>query len=255
MSDGASGHSELEPSLLTAQALIEWRGGVKGHVPESVILTHQESLFRALMPRLRTRAVEGLFPRLRLLPGSDGSIGVAGGIGVGGPATAMAVEELAAVGVRRIVMVDVAAGIVDSTDHDVVLVTDAIAADGTSRHYLPGAVDIIAGNNTLLGALSQALHESDRQRGAMLTPAGRVASTDAPFRETAALIADFRARGAIAIDMECAAFYASAAAAGVEAAAAVVIGDVLEDDVWRGPDVSIRGELLRVADVVQRVLA
>src|SRR6187402_1026905 len=126
----------LEPSLLTAKALIDWRGKVP-RLPQDVILTHQQWLFSALAPRLRAGKVTGLFPQVRLLPGTGGRIALAGRIGVGGPATAMTVEELAVAGVKRIVMVDVAASITEGfVTGDVLVVEVAVIADGTSRRYV-----------------------------------------------------------------------------------------------------------------------
>jgi uridine phosphorylase len=248
---------ELAPSLLTAKQLIAWRGA-HGSLPEAVILTHQESLFSALAPRLRARRINGLFPLLRLLPGSSGRIAVAGRIGVGGPATAMAVEELAAAGARRIVMIDVAASISDAlVADDVFVAEDALAADGTSRHYLAPDTEIApAGINlfaTLLAALQNA--ERGRSQGQRRVSWGRIASVDTPFRETAALLESFRAREARLIDMETAALFAASAAVGIEAAALLVVGDQILD-AWQPPanPASLRSRLLDVTEVAKAVL-
>lgn len=246
----AEGH-QLPPSLLTAGALIAWRAKSLGPVPHSVILTHQESLFRALAPRLRSKRRPGLQPQLRFLPGTHDRLAAAGRLGVGGPAMAMAVEELAAIGVRRIVTVDVAASIdADRLAGDVVLVESAIAADGTARHYLPAGAEHAVCDAGLLGRIEAAL-----RNGGILATSQRVWSTDAPFRETAGLIAFYRGQGAVAVDMETAAFYASAAALGVEAASVLVIADTLIDE-WRPPadPDAVRVKLAQVADIVRQML-
>ncbi len=246
----------LEPSLLTAQGLIAWRGGAPNRVPEAVILTHQESLFRALAPRFRAKRISGLFPQLRVLPGSDGRIALAGRIGVGGPATAMAVEELAAAGVRRIVMVDVAASISDGfVEGDVLVVEEAVATDGTSRHYLQSDTELVSGDAGLFARLLAALQHFDKARDQKLTSHGRVASTDAPFRETATLLDSFRKHKARLVDMETAALLASAAAVGVEAASLLVAGDRILDT-WQPPvhRQALQARLVEVANIAKAVL-
>jgi uridine phosphorylase len=246
------------PSLLSAKDLIAWRGGVPTHVPEAVILTHQESLFFALRPRLVRPRIRGLFPQLCVMPGSDRRVAVAGRIGVGAPATAMAVEELAAAGVNRIVMVDVAASITEGlAAGDLLVVETALAADGTSRRYLAAGTEVVAGDVGLFATLRAALQNPDQDRAYEQHEAswGRVASTDAPFRETAALLDSFRAQQARLVDMETAALFASAAACGVRAAALLVVGDQLLDE-WKPPPdrKALQARLLGAATVARAVL-
>ena len=92
----------LQPGLLTARKMLEWRRNTgrmgRIRVPDSVILTHQASLFKALTPRLRGSRQRGLFCELYVLSARGGRLGIAGNFGVGGPPTAIAVEELASVG-------------------------------------------------------------------------------------------------------------------------------------------------------------
>jgi uridine phosphorylase len=246
------------PSLMSAKDLIAWRGGVSAAMPKNVILTHQESLFSALRARLGGRRVRGLFPQLYVLPRSDGRIAVAGRTGVGAPATAMAVEELAAAGVKRIVMVDVAASIAEGfIAGDLMAVETALPADGTSRRYLAAGTELVAGSVGLFATLRRALQNAEMDRGEEQRRAssGRVASTDAPFRETVALLDSFRAQEARLVDMETAALFASAAACGVEAAALLVVGDQLLGKWTPPPDrKAIHARLLDTVKVARAVL-
>jgi uridine phosphorylase len=63
---------------------------------------------------------------------------------------------------------------------------------------------------------------------------GRVWSTDAPYRETAAEVLKYRSRDAMLVDMETAAFLAAGSALGVETASLLVAADTLHDD-WQPP--------------------
>ena len=240
----------LEPALLTAAMMLEWRRN-RGQLdaveaPRSVLLTHQLSLFRALTPRFRSRAMRGIFPELRPLPRANGRVGIAGNIGVGGPATAMAVEELAAIGVSRIVAVDVAGSIEAAlTSGSVVVATEAWCGDGTSPHYAFGE-SIVQPANRLAITVSDALTAAGIEATGVT-----VWSTDAPFRETASGVERWHAAGAALVDMETAALYASSAALGVEAAAILVVADELATG-WQPPTdmAAIQATLRRIAAVV-----
>jgi uridine phosphorylase len=223
----------LQPGLLTARKMLDWRrntgrlGRIKA--PEAAILTHQASLFKALTPRLRGGRQKGLFCDLYVLGARSGRLGIVGNFGVGGPPTAVAVEELAAIGVGEIVCVDLAASLyAEVPTGTIVLVSDAVCEDGTSKHYVPGAKEIAVAD-VLSGRLAATLATRD-----IPFTAGRVWSTDAPYRETAPEVLKYRSRDAVLVDMETAAFLAAGSALGVETASLLVAADTLFDD-WQPP--------------------
>jgi purine-nucleoside phosphorylase len=215
----------LQPGLLTARKMLDWRRSTgrlgQIHVPAGVILTHQASLFKALTPRFGGSRQRGLFCELYVTGRGRRSLGIAGNFGVGGAPTAVVVEELAAVGVQQIVSVDLAASLyADVPSGTIILVSDAVCEDGTSKHYVP---------EELSGRLASALANRD-----IGFAAGRVWSTDAPYRETAQEVLKYRSRDAVLVDMETAAFLAAGSALGVETASLLVAADTLYDD-WQPP--------------------
>jgi uridine phosphorylase len=215
--------------LLTARRLLAWRGGGRlPRLPEAAILTHQTTLFRRLAPRFGRRGGSGIAAETYAMRGTRGQVVVVGGLGVGAPATAIAVEELAVAGVRRLIGVDIA-GSLDAGvgSGDAVLVEAALALDGTSPHY--AADDLVRPRTALADALAGELRAAS-----VPFAAGVVWSTDAPYRETPSLIEAQRGRGAVLVDMETAALFAVAAAVGIEAAAVLVAADELFDG-WRPP--------------------
>jgi uridine phosphorylase len=224
---------ELQPGLLTARRMLEWRRNTgrlqRIRAPDCVILTHQASLFRALAPRFGRGRQTGLFCDLRVLGAQHGRLGIAGNFGIGGPVTAAVVEELAEIGVREIVAVDLAASLyAEVASGTIVLVSDAAIGDGTSSHYLPNTSEIEVSGD-LSGRLASALASRD-----VGFSAGRVWSTDAVYRETAAEVRKYRASDSVLVDMESAAFLAAGAALGVETASLLVAADTLYDD-WQPP--------------------
>jgi uridine phosphorylase len=241
----------LEPALLTARGMLAWRrpGGLPS-VPGCIILTHQTSLFRWLAPRLRTRALTGLSAEVRTVPDSAGRLSVAGKLGVGGPATAVLVEELAVLGAEQIVAVDIAASIEASRrSGSFVIASAAMCGDGTSRHYA-GDEKRVPAEEGLMSRLTQALSAD----GAGFETAS-VWSTDAPYRETATLLDEARRANAGLIDMETAALYASCAALGIAAVALLVVADEIFDE-WRPPpDMRlIQAQLRRAAGTAKQCL-
>lgn len=224
---------ELQPGLLTARRMLEWRrrsGRLKRiRAPDCVILTHQASLFRALAPRFGRGKQLGLFCDLRVFGSQHGRLGLAGNFGIGGAVTAAVIEELAEIGVREIVAVDLAASLyAEVASGTIVLVSDAAIGDGTAPHYLPNTSEVEVSDH-LSGRLASALAARD-----IGFSAGRVWSTDAVYRETAAEIRRYRASDAVLVDMESAAFLAAGAALGLDTASLLVAADTLYDD-WQPP--------------------
>ncbi len=80
--------------------------------------------------------------------------------GIGGPSTAICIEELARCGVKTLIRVGTCGGMALSVcGGDVVVATGAIRAEGTSREYLPiefPAVADLEVSNALLAAAKQA---------------------------------------------------------------------------------------------------
>ncbi|HEY8870471.1 MAG TPA: aminotransferase class V-fold PLP-dependent enzyme [Candidatus Limnocylindrales bacterium] len=87
-----------------------------------------------------------------------------------------------------------------------ILIDRALRDEGTSYHYLPPARYSEA-DPTLVGAAQRALASVD-----VAVVRGSTWTTDAPFRETATVIAARQAEGVLAVEMEAAALYAFATA-------------------------------------------
>jgi uridine phosphorylase len=134
------------------------------------------------------------------------SIGIVG-CAVGAPFAVLVAEQLFVSGCRFLVSITSAGqiGSVGPTPY-FVLIDRALRDEGTSHHYLPPSifaeVDPALADRAFaaLTSLPVVIH-----RGASWT-------TDAPYRETEHAIADARAHGARAVEMEAAALYAFARA-------------------------------------------
>ena len=79
--------------------------------------------------------------------------------GMGGPSTAIAVEELAAIGVKNLIRVGTSGGMqLDVDGGDVVIAQAAIRQEGTSKEYAPVEFPAVA-NIDLVNALKKAADE------------------------------------------------------------------------------------------------
>ena len=140
-----------------------------------------------------------------VLPGV-GSVGVIGKV-VGAPYAVLVAELLFASGCQFLINVSSAGQIAPIAEPPYfVLIDRALRDEGTSGHYLPPA-DEVAADAGLLENLTAGL----RAAGAELIVGGSW-TTDAPFRETEAAVAEARSRGLLVVEMEAAGLYAFARA-------------------------------------------
>ena len=133
------------------------------------------------------------------------------GCAVGAAFAVLLAEQLFASGCRLLLSLTSAGQIETAGDPPYFIVIDrSLRDEGTSYHYLPPA-DFAPAPAALAGLAFGAL-----RRAGMAVRQGATWTTDAPFRETEAAIAQARAAGVLAVEMEAAALYAFAAARGCD---------------------------------------
>ncbi len=154
--------------------------------------------------------------------------------GIGGPSAAMVIHELIDLGARRLLRTGTCGALhTDLQLGDLVIATEAIAADGTSRAL--GAGDRVPASRALLDAvIAAAVPPFPDESHAIHS--GPVVTTDV-FYDHRGLEQEWSAAGALAVEMEAATLFALAAARAVEAAAVLVVSDlVLPERVRIEPD-------------------
>jgi uridine phosphorylase len=126
---------------------------------------------------------------------------------VGAPFAVLVAEELFASGCQLIISVTSAGQITPlGRPPYFVLIERALRDEGTSYHYLPPAP-----YSALRPGLAELARAAWDASGVQMYT-GASWTTDAPFRETAAMIEACRANGILAVEMEAAALYALAEA-------------------------------------------
>ncbi len=147
--------------------------------------------------------------------------------GVGAPIAAGLLEEAIAFGCRKFVVVGGAGVLVkELTVGKLILVESAVRGEGLSYHYLPPAREVQAQPQVL--AVLRATLEA---RGLPFV-SDKTWTTDAPYRETQAVIDARRAEGCLTVEMEAASLMAVAQFRNVPLGQILYAGDDLSGEDW-----------------------
>ena len=147
---------------------------------------------------------------------------------LGAPHAVMAMEKLIVLGAKRLWVLGWCGSLQRELPVGHLLIpTDAVSEEGTSRHYPIGerACQSDPGLNHLL---EQALTD----RGLVFSK-GEVWTTDAPYRETLEKVRSYQAGGILAVEMEFSALMTVALYRSVALAGLLVVSDELFDLKWR----------------------
>jgi DeoD family purine-nucleoside phosphorylase len=144
--------------------------------------------------------------------------------GMGCPSTAIVVEELVGLGVRKLLRIGTCGALSPHLSlGEIVLALSAVPADGTTRQYLCGEPHAPTADWELLHGAVHAAKELGRE-----LRVGPIASTDVFFEPDADLNRRWAARGVLAVEMESSAIYTIAALRGVHAATLLVVSDLID---------------------------
>ena len=167
--------------------------------------------------------------------------------GMGGPSAAIVISELAELGAQRLLRVGTCGALEPRLElGDLVIAEEAIAADGASRAL--GAGERVPASPDLLATLT-ASASADAP-----VHTGPVVSTDL-FYDGRGLEPQWQAAGALAIEMEAATLFALAAKLGFEAAALLVVSDVVLPDRTRIDQDGLRAAEQRMGQAALRALS
>lgn len=152
---------------------------------------------------------------------------------IGAPYGVMLLESLIAKGAKAVLVLGWCGGLSpDLAPGDLMVVSDALVDEGTSRHYmdLRGDLPAVHADTRLTATLADALGAAGLNARAHAT----VWTTDAIYRETPEKAAWYKGKGACAVEMECSALFAAAAFRKIPIAALLVVSDSLArtDGTW-----------------------
>jgi len=149
--------------------------------------------------------------------------------GIGSPSAAIAVEELAAVGVETFLRVGTTGALQSDIEiGDMVVATGASKDEGTSERYENNAVPAVP-TYDVLDALVDGAEANDED-----VHVGPVATDDAFYAETPEYVEDWAAAGVLAVEMEAAAIFTLARRKGLRAGAICTVDGNLVEGTQKG---------------------
>jgi uridine phosphorylase len=219
-------------------------GWTPGVVPETVIYSYArfELYLTTQSDAYTPNHMLGTGPgRFFLVNDTDGRVGI-NCLGTGPSATAAQLELQAELGVRSVVLIGTAGGLVrNQSPGDVVLPTSAVRADGTSDHYAPPE-KAACPDPQLFGRFSDFL-----EAAGIVAAKAPCWTTAGVFRTTAAELSYYGEQGVRAVEEEVAALYVVGSARDVQTAACLVLDGVPTDDgSWRLDLASAQQQLQRL---------
>jgi len=197
--------------------------------PAGVILCYQEDLFEYVTDTFEGRWVEGIdsYFDFYVLTETEVPIGVAGGIGIGAPATAFVMEHLIEYGVENIMAIEFAGCLQrDVAMEDIIVCDKALRNEGTSYHYLE-PTRFVEAPGDLTETIEEMLEESKLQYHV-----GSSWTNDAFFRETIHEVEQYRDEGFLTVEMEAATTYSVARYRDITAAAMFIASDYVGTGEW-----------------------
>jgi DeoD family purine-nucleoside phosphorylase len=159
--------------------------------------------------------------------------------GMGAPSTAIVVEELIELGVKRFLRVGTCGSLQEDLGHgDLVLALSAVPADGTALRYVGGDQHAPTSDWDLLHGVVHAAKELGEK-----VRVGPIVSTDLFYDPDPHSQERWSKRGLLAVEMEAATLFTIAAVRGVQAGCLLTVSDTLVD----GSRTRIDDEGLRAA--------
>lgn len=143
--------------------------------------------------------------------------------GIGGPSSAIVFEELRMLGAQVMVRLGTAGGLLPEMEAGEIVIPDAAACSssyGVLATYAPGVHLPLAPNYEVIEAIVQ-----EARRKGLKFRIGAVISNDAFYAESREFAEEWRRRGVIAIEMECAALFGVARIRGLRAGAVLILSN------------------------------
>jgi len=149
--------------------------------------------------------------------------------GIGSPSTAIAVEELEAVGVETLIRVGTTGALQEGIEiGDMVVANGAAKDEGTSQRYESKSVPAVP-NYDVLSSLVDAAEANDED-----VHVGPIATDDAFYAETDEYINDWEAAGLLAVEMEAAALFSLCRRKGLRSGAICTVDGNLVEGTQKG---------------------
>lgn len=194
-------------------------------LPESCLLVFEDDFLDHAVKHMKLREIDWFRKQFKLY--TDGSIVIAK-IHYGAALSAIALEELIALGVKRIITIGSAGSLQEHVPiGSIVLADNSIREEGTSYHYMPPS-RIVSCSQDLLDLAMQSAEKAGKE-----VKIGTCWTTDSFYRETIKKARGYKEEGVLVVDMESSALYAVANYRGVDILSMFYISDSIAGLKWR----------------------
>lgn len=212
----------------------------KENFPEVCITTYSASIIEEFAKKNHARKIAELYSANGALPVYE--IEYAGRrMGfflsrVGAPACVAGLEEVIAMGARKLVVFG-CCGVLDqmAVQDKIIVPGKTVRDEGTSYHYLP------AGEELKMEEASARILEGCLRKNEMPYVKGKIWTTDGIYRETRGRLKERKEQGCIAVEMEYAAVLAVCRFRGVPVIQFLYGADSLSSDEWEPRDLTEYG--------------
>jgi uridine phosphorylase len=145
---------------------------------------------------------------------------------IGGPYAVLIAEQLATAGAQLIVGLTSAGRVSSELPLPcLVVATSAIRDEGTSLHYLPPGKEVACPAKDVAAVIERELTTTEWP-----VRAGKVWTTDAPYRETQAQLDHWAAEGVLAVEMQAASLFAFGSARGVAVSSIAMVSNAVDHE-------------------------
>jgi DeoD family purine-nucleoside phosphorylase len=166
--------------------------------------------------------------------------------GMGGPSTAIVVEELVQLGVKRFLRVGTCGALQPGLQlGDLVLALSAVPDDGTSQRYAAGEPIAPTADWDLLHGVVHAAKEI----GERISYVGPIVSSDVFYDPDEERFERWSSRGLLAVEMEAATIFTIAALRGVQAGCLLTVSDTYDEGRSRIKDEDLAPAVERMARI------
>ncbi len=223
------------PSILRAEDIVAYRARLGRmpdlHAPKGALFCLERGLPQRMRWRVPVRSAGSMNAEVYETKRTRSPVAIMTNFGGGSPIVVELAEELAVMGIRKMVLMTWGGALQpDLKPGDIVVCDRAVRDDGASHHYLP-AEKYIQADSQLVDQLEAAI----RKRGAACS-IGATWTTDAPYRETAEEIRQYQSEGIQTVEMESSGLFTVGRVRGVQTASVVVIMDNLASLTWQVPE-------------------
>ncbi|NEO86413.1 MAG: nucleoside phosphorylase [Spirulina sp. SIO3F2] len=166
----------------------------------------------------------------------------------GGLRTANSLEQLSALGVKKIYAIGLAGGLQEFLEiGDLILLEGSVKGDGISRYYVPDEFPSVA-DFSLISKLKSKLDSVDKK-----VHIGLSFGTDALYRESFDLISYLKQLKVLSIDLETSSLFSISRSLGIKACWIGVISDLLINELHKGAAHS-ENVIEKLFDLTQHVI-